>query len=222
MPVENFEGNTFVAFLDISGFKILMSDEQRALKALDRFYETGFSVLQNQNDQGNIRVDGFFISDSGILFVRNGNEGSLQQLEVLLTSIQRINREMLHDDFMLTTSVAYGRFTYHGRFEFKGIEKNPIYGDAYVSAFLDNENGTPRIQPGQCRIVKKGLPDHFDDLPLDMASAQFRKLKANRNYFYFFWMVDEPEEIQQFESKYNDAYNLKYAGMLQALKMRLA
>lgn len=216
MPIGDFEGDTFVAFLDISGFKVLMRDEQRALKALDRFYKTGFSVLRGQNDQRNIRVEGLFISDSGILFVRNGD--TQQQLEAILDAIQKINKEMLKDDFMLTTSVAYGLFKYHERIEFTGIEKNAIYGGAYVKAFLDNEKGTPRIQPGQCRVVKKELPNRFADLPLNTNSPVLRKLKVDKNHFYFYWMVNHPEEIQRFEQRYNDAYNLKYKGMLMALK----
>ena len=66
---------------------------------------------------------------------------------------------MREHDFMLTTSIAYGKFRYQERIEFEGIEKNPIYGNAYISAFLDNENGKPKIQPGQCRIIKENLPN---------------------------------------------------------------
>lgn len=153
MAIDDYEGNTFVAFLDISGFKVMMNNERRAQRALDRFYQAGFWVLGNQNNVANGRVDGFFVSDSGILFVRNDGEGGVEQLELIMRAVERINRKMLRNDFMLTTSIAYGHFSYHGRLEFRCIEKNPIYGDAYVHAFLDNENGKPKIQPGQCRIT---------------------------------------------------------------------
>ncbi len=36
MPIDDYEGNTVVAFLDICGFKVLMRDERRALLALDQ------------------------------------------------------------------------------------------------------------------------------------------------------------------------------------------
>ncbi len=222
MPVENYQGDTFVAFLDISGFKILMRDEQRALRALDQFYETGFRVLHNQSNMGNSRIDGFFVSDSGILFVRSDTGVSYEQLEALLDAIEQINRRMLGYDFMLTCSVAYGRFSYHGRFEFTGIEKNPIYGNAYVHAFLDNENGTPKIQPGQCRIIKRGLPATFENLSEHLGSLVFRRLRNKDRHYYFYWMVDNEGGIEDFEKRYNDTYDLKYAGMLQALKVRNA
>ena len=219
MPVNDYEGNTFVAFLDISGFKVLMHDERRALRALDRFYQTGFLVLSDQHSLG-CRIDGFFVSDSGILFVRNHAEEIHVQLETLLRAVERINREMLDDDFMLTTSIAYGRFSYHGRLEFTGIEKNQIYGDAYVSAFLDAETGSPKIQPGQCRVTTRGLPDNYKTFITGGYSPLFLRLKDSGRHLYFYWMVNDEVEIENFEKRYNDSYNLKYAGMLQALRGR--
>ena len=35
MPVSNFDGRTFVAFTDVSGFKEMMKDDQRAIRALE-------------------------------------------------------------------------------------------------------------------------------------------------------------------------------------------
>ena len=218
MAIDDYEGNTFVAFLDISGFKVMMDDERRALRALDRFYQAGFWVLGNQNNVANGRVDGFFVSDSGILFVRYEREGGVEQLELIMRAVERINQKMLRKDFMLTTSIAYGHFSYHGRLEFRGIEKNPIYGDAYVHAFLDNENEKPKIQPGQCRIIKRGLPVTCENLSTRNQPSLFRKLKDNGKHYYFYWMVNSGEEIEDFERRYNDAYNLKYSGMLHALK----
>jgi len=46
MPVQNFSGETFVAFMDISGFKEMMKDKHQAVKALDRLYQTGFEFLR--------------------------------------------------------------------------------------------------------------------------------------------------------------------------------
>lgn len=185
MPIDDYDGNTFVAFLDISGFKTLMRDERRALRALDQFYQAGYTVLQNQNlsEQPNSRVDGFFVSDSGILFVRSASEEPSPQLVRMLGVVQQINRRVLRSDVMLTTSIAYGHFSYHGRLEFPGIEKNPIYGDAYVQAFLDNENGRPRIQPGQCRLTKRNLPEANGNLVSHDRSPLFELLQNERSHY---------------------------------------
>ena len=223
MPINNYNGDTFVAFLDISGFKELMRNEKKAWKALDRLYQYGYEILRNQNNE--CRVEGMFISDNGVLFVRRNNrimQSISETLKSLLVIIKRINERMRENDFMLTTSIAYGKFRYQERIEFEGIEKNPIYGNAYVSAFLDNENGKPKIQSGQCRIVEKKLPN---DITRTIEQSQdneifrmIRKRQGDNKHYYYYWMVNDPIEIQRVEQHYKDANKLKYSRILKALK----
>ena len=206
MPIADYNGNTFVAFTDISGFKELMKKDIDALDAIRYFYQTGFNVLRNSEN-----VEGFFVSDCGILFSRNGNNE--EKLSALLKVIKRINQKMINRNYMLTTSIAFGHFNYQGKIEFQGIEKNPIYGGAYIQAFLDNETGKPRIQPGQCRLMKKNLPEiNEDDFPLLVK-------RGNQNqHLYFYWNLEDTNEIEEFERKYRDSYSLKYSGMINAIK----
>jgi len=223
MSMNNYDGDTFVAFLDISGFKELMRNEEKALDALDKLYNYGYEIIGNQNNE--CRVEGIFISDSCMLFVRNNNQSISsisESLKSLLMVIKNINKRMREKDFMLTSSIAYGKFKYQGRIEFPGIEKNLIYGNAYVSAFLDNENGKPKIQPGQCRITRKNLPDDIIQVIEQNQDIDiFRMLKKRGNdnkHYYYYWMFDDPSKIERFEQNYKDAYNLKYAGMLKTIK----
>ena len=65
MIKNDFSGETFVAFMDISGFKELMK-QGKAINALDVFYEAGFDVLENSS-----HIEGIFVSDCGIVFARN-------------------------------------------------------------------------------------------------------------------------------------------------------
>jgi hypothetical protein len=127
MPIiKNFERDTFVAFLDISGFKVLMQKRDKAWKALDRLYSFGYDILQNQKELNGHRVEGIFISDKGVLFVRNNPRNDIHQtdeLHSLLQAIKNINQRMLESEFMLTTSIAYGKFKYQKRIEFPGIGK---------------------------------------------------------------------------------------------------
>ncbi len=212
MPIADFDGTTLVAFTDISGFKEMMRDKSRAIEALGHLNSCGFRILRNQQS-----INGFFISDCGILFVRDTNVTVSEQLTNLLRPLEQLNRELLEHNIMLTTSIAYGHFSYHQRNGFTGIEKHPIYGDAYVTAFMDNESGTPKIQPGQCRIVKVGLPADILDGINDNNIAQ-RLSEDGRSHWMFYWMVDDRHGIEQFQSEYKDTYSLKYAGMLRALK----
>jgi hypothetical protein len=128
MPLDPFDGTTFVAFMDISGFMKMMTEESRAVHALDCFYQAGYDALHLQNGQP--RVDGLFISDCGVLFVRGAGQDSHAGLQTLLDVVEKINRAVLASEVMLTTSTAHGAFSYHNRLEFPGIEKNPIFGNA--------------------------------------------------------------------------------------------
>jgi len=218
MPIKDFSGNTFVAFTDISGFKEMMKSEIRTEFVLDHFYQTGYDSLLNNND-----VNGVFISDCGILFVRKKELNPKDNLITLLEVIQGINKRLLEDEIMLTTSIAYGKFKYEKLRVYTGIIKNPIYGWAYVTAFLDNEIGKPKIQPGQCRIVSKNLEKFNLSSEINNSNTNdnyLNRIIKNKNHYYFYWMVENRVEIKSFQKRYSDAYKLKYKGMIDALKKR--
>ncbi len=215
MPLNRFNGNTFVAYIDISGFKELMR-RNRALKALDSFYQSGYYQLQESQRHGE-SVEGLFVSDCGILFVRDTSDHR-QGLLSLLRVIKRMNEEMLNKDYLLTTSIAFGRFAYNQRIEFYGIEKNPIFGQAYLSAFLDSEASTPKLQPGQCRIVTKNLPLGILDRIGDRGEDLFQYIlerSGDKSHLYFYWMLTDRVHAQQFEESYGEA---KYYGIRRILR----
>lgn len=233
MPLEEYHGETFVAFMDISGFKALMKDAKNAYRALSLFYQTGYNALRSgQNRNCFFRVDGLFISDCGILFSRlnNGNysNGHFDErgsaLENLLSMIEVISREMIENELMLTTSIAYGKFDYHEKISFPGIEKNLLLGNAYVDAYLDNEVGKPKLQPGQCRILTNNQMNGFWQDVIrsagkeSMIFSRLRKIHSDSKHLYFYWMLSGEHEIESFNLKYNDTYNLRYRGMVTVLK----
>ncbi|MGV9170445.1 MAG: hypothetical protein ACOC38_10965 [Promethearchaeia archaeon] len=218
MPIDSYEGKTFVAFTDISGFKIKMKDEKEALKALDRLYQYGYDIIRNQNSEP--KVEGLFVSDSGIMFVRNDHSNiarTVECLQLLMRSIKTLNKRMLRDHIMLTTSIAYGKFKYQDRIEISGVEKAPLYGDAYVHAYLDNEAGKPKIQPGQCRIIKEDMPDEIKSAICHNHNRS-SVVKEKENHYYFYWMLDSRSQIDEFEKAYKDAYNLRFQGYLNVLE----
>jgi len=217
MPIPDYDDDTFVAYMDISGFKELMKTPDKAVHALDRFYQSGYDVLREQSPDTPHRIQGFLVSDCAILFVNGGTGKTWARLRALLKTIENINRTLISNRIMTTTSVAFGRFSYHQRIEFPGIEKNPLYGNAYVTAYLDNERGLPKIQPGQCRIQSDAMPiPGVPGGPPDAIASRLRQ--AGKNHMYFYWMVSGENRIDAFESEYTDAYKLKYAGMLGAIE----
>jgi hypothetical protein len=186
MPIRNFDGDTFVAFADIAGFKSMMSDGTRGPAALDALYASGFAVLSRDHDT-EPWVEGLFVSDCGILFVHRHQAAPVASLEVLLSAVEDLNRRCFERAVSLTTAVAWGGFSYHDRIEIPGIEKNPIYGNAYVSAFTDNE-GTPKLYPNECRILKRGLPQEVSAFCTHRTGQIASRIREAENHFYFEWM----------------------------------
>jgi hypothetical protein len=228
MPIEEYHGKTFVAFVDISGFKSMMKDPKKAFKALDRFYQIGYDVLfEQENNLEEKRIDGLFISDCGVLFSRLKHNENIDDREIkeslnyLLKAIEKISKRMIQADFLLTASVAYGQFDYQERIEFSGIDKNLMFGNAYLDAYLDNENGKPKLEPGHCRILIKDLNDEFWNSIQCSNDPPFNRLiskPSSPKHLYFYWMVDNENKIDDFQKNYRDTYNLKYRGMISVIK----
>lgn len=188
MPLEHFDSSTFVAFTDIAGFTSMMreGDGRRAVQALDNFYSIGYSALRSQPTPG-IRVDGLFISDCGVLFVRGDHRPIHERLDAMLAVVELIHRRCSERAVFLTTSITWGPFSYHERIDFPGIEKNPIYGSAYVHAFADNNGGRPKIYSGECRIVRRELP-HDAKLHCEQRQSPYSvRLRPTEKHFYFEW-----------------------------------
>jgi hypothetical protein len=187
MPIGQFQGNTFVAFMDIAGFKSMMGDGQRAPLALDAFYNAGYSVLRNHRNDTAL-VDGFFISDCGVLFVRGEQEPATSRLASICQVVREIHQQTFERAVQLTTSLAWGEFSYHERIEFPGIEKNPIYGNAYVAAFADNEGSSPRLHPSECRLRRDGLPQDVVDFCITKHGQVAEHMRESPRHFYYEWM----------------------------------
>ena len=193
MSIHPFTGETFVAFTDIAGFKSMMEDE-RAAVALDAFYSVGYNVLHHQR-QGGERVEGLFISDSAVLFVGRNTLDPTAKLRSLCLVLQEIHRRTFENAIQLTSSIAWGEFSYHERIEFPGIRKDPIFGNGYISAYMDNEIGQPKLYPSECRVVRKNLPQTVTDFCAARVGTVAQQMRVTRDHFYYEWMRAEGESL---------------------------
>lgn len=188
MPLEPFHGDTFVAFIDIAGFTAMMHerDGRRAVTTLDDFYSVGYGALIGQLPN-QPAVDGLFVSDCGILFVR-GDEHSIEdRLKRMLGIVESIHRRCSERAVFLATSIAWGGFSYQQRIEFPGIEKNPIYGNAYIRAYFDNSKVKPRIYSNECRVVRKDLPPDADRFCESDQAGFPERIRTEQKHHYFEW-----------------------------------
>jgi hypothetical protein len=183
---EDYQGQTFVVFTDISGFKAMMKSEARLMSAMDALYSSGYNNLRDQNQQP--RVEGLFVSDCGILFARRNQESELLALSAILRILAAVHREVFESTFSLTTSIAFGAFAYRGKIEFEGVERNAIHGDAYLAAYLDSINKRPKLYPSECRILTRGLPDFVNADSIQTMPIAHRRIREEGQHIYFDWM----------------------------------
>lgn len=219
MALDTFDtAKTFVAWVDISGFKQMMQEEGKAQQALSALYSIGFDAIRNQNGPKSERVNGLFVSDAGVLFSRGPLADPAQMLSSILSVIRSICHRMLERDYLMTVSVAFGDFEYREKQEFVGLSKNAIFGGAYLSAYIDSEVTAPRIKPGYCRIVKKGLPDNLvlpsqDDAVLGLVRD------AGAKHYDFYWMADNPSKIEEVKEAYEAVETDRWPRLKAALRL---
>ena len=196
MSLKNFNGKTFVAFIDISGFKNMMQ-KQKAGEALQKFYSIGYKTLSEYS-----YISGVFISDCGILYHNSPNDQAQEKFTQMLNVIAAMNKQMLEANYLLTTSVAYGDFEYKDKIELPNMTKNSFHGNAYLDAYMDNEHGTPKIKAGECRVL---ISDDIKEL--NTSSQNIKKTKTHYNYY---WMLQENQTIEQYEQNVRKIEN-KYS-----------
>ena len=217
MALENIDGNAFVAFTDIAGFKKMLINGNKAAEALNYFYNCGYDVLKD-----NLLVKGLFVSDSGILIVPCDSTYKMKlkdNLRALLKVIKELNIKMLDKNYMLTTSIAFGHFKYENRLEFPGISKDMMLGHAYLNAYLDNENKTNKLEPGQCRIVcDNDKAVDIEGIANEIEKEYVLKVVEEEKRIYFYWCLKNMNDVELLRTKYQSAKNSVYEKELEILK----
>lgn len=221
LVLSNFDGDHFVCFMDISGFKrMMLSGIGKARESLLAFYSLGYEVLRK-----NIGVEGIFVSDCAILIAKHDNT-VINELKNILLVVKEIMHEMVLKDILFTASVAYGDFFYTDLHTFPRMEKIPLYGESYLLAYLDNELGNPRLLPGLCRIIKDNLPrkihntlNSFDEKQKygfdDLGSFVEKDM-----HYYYYWMVGN-KMLKLFMNDYQRASEKPYLAYKKAIKKHL-
>lgn len=223
MSIPSYSGHTYVAYLDISGFKEMMKNKNKARSVLDRFYKTIYGTLYEMTPPeplSSIRINAVVVSDCAVLFLSCGSNGGssdvdrIEGLPRILESVRKMNRAFLNHSypFMTTCSIAYGDFHYENRSDREYLRKNCLMGTAYLNAFSDSESSESKSRPGECRVLKNELNLACSQNPI------FTLLKSTRKYYYFYWMLENSRDIRSFIRKYNSAWEDLYEGLIRLLK----
>jgi hypothetical protein len=209
MPINSFYGMTYVAFSDLNGFREMMRNHEKAANALDKFYKTVYA-LKARPEYSIMRT--LAVSDCAISFIDNAN--TRDSLPLMLGFLKELHTEMIKDEYIITSSVAYGQFYYQERVELTGLDKNMLYGGAYLKAYINNG----KCHEGSIVIVC----DENDKSDILQSAGTYREfLKDYRRGIKglnFYWAVSSAADIDNFEAAYHDTYNLKYKGMISVYK----
>ena len=199
MSLENFEGNTFVAFVDISGFtKKVIKRVNDAMSTLGYFYNVGYQLLGNYSQD----ISGIFVSDCAILYVHNKELEKTIKIERLLEIVSKINKKCIDNDIMLTTNISYGYFKYEEKIELKNMQKSSFAGNAYLNAYIDS---TKKMKVCYCRI----LGDDTSDI-LNFINQKYIT-KVEKKYCYFWWQCNSNNEMSNYIDDYKKIEK-KYKG----------
>lgn len=118
-----------------------------------------------------------------------------------------MNLEAIANNYMLTTSIAFGDFQYLDKIEFDRVRKIPLYGNAYLRAFYDSENKKYPLRPGQCRIVND---EYLKNIGLNKSLDEFELINPKgRKYYYYYWMLNKSTDIEQFVDRYESALKIR-------------
>ncbi len=222
--MPEYEGTTFVGFLDISGFKHMMNNERaKAESVLDHFYSTIYNCVYhaNRNRTNMIKLNAIAVSDCAVLFLSRERDAEGKNeidpqtgLTVILGYIQEMNRSFINhnEPFMTTCSVAFGEFHYENRKEIEYLQKNCLRGKAYLDAFLDSQSTEPKINPGEVRILKGGLDINLEN------NGLLSVLKSKGKHFYFYWMLDEKRKINQYQIHYKQTMERMYDELIKLIQ----
>jgi len=227
LPIENFNGNTFVGFLDICGFKDMMTSKGRAERCLEQFFSSVYNEVQNSRERDS-PIDCIAVSDCAVAFARTNNIISTQAqtplslikarcLSSMLIFVKNVAQRMIQYGVAIKGSITYGSFRFQRRIEISGIDKDMFIGNAYLDAYMDVEKGKPKLKPGEIRIkprneVEQILSDSRNDFSL------FSLIHLKKRDYYFYWMLPSIHMMNDFENELQDRYKRRYEGVISTIK----
>ena len=208
MSLTNFEGETFVAFVDISGFKDkVRANTETATDTLKTFYNIGYTLLSHIGE--NKDISGIFVSDCAILYVHNKKLSVQDKCGRILDIVKELNKECIEKNIMLTTNIAYGNFVYKNRIEVdSNIEKSLVLGNAYIDAYIDS---TKKMKACCCRMLKKRSVNNvldnnnssIDDDVINSIKTSYVITDEN-GYYYFWWQCKTEEKVNIYMERYKE------------------
>lgn len=204
MPLQDFDGQTWVAFSDLCGTKEKIRQGHRvAARALSNFYNTVYNI--HEETEG---ISALVVSDNAVLWLHSEH----RRLDTMLGHVKRLHHEMVRQNLLLRTSLAFGRFEYQQRIQLHNLTKGMVFGGAYVAAYIANHS----VKPGAIVIAQ----DENQELPADAGDlAPYLKPTRKPRGWEFFWWIDSPDDIERAEQhREQEVKDAPFAAFLRAYR----
>ena len=216
MPLQHFDGQTWVAFSDLCGTKAMyLEDPDTASTALSRFYNTVYSLHDRCSS-----ISAFAVSDCAVSWVHSGgcrgNEAEVpaETLESLLQRLQCLHRKLIDAGHLVSSTVAYGHFTYEARQERIHLRKGMMIGSAYLDAYGHNAS----LRPGAIGIVKAPPPHTCGECAGRFANFLIQRRGAVP--WEFVWWADGPAQVHSAKQRVDRAFKNRFKAVAKAYRNR--
>ncbi|MCK5610435.1 hypothetical protein KAR91_51660 [Candidatus Pacearchaeota archaeon] len=187
-----FDGETFVAFSDLSGFKYYMKDRDRAFQALNTLYNSAYSILQAHQD-----ISALAVSDCVVAWARN------QQIDSIIEFTSKLHKLMIEQKYFIKTTIAWGKFEYRNRLQLSNMQKGMILGGAYLTAYLNNRY----IPEGSIVLLQEGRRENRKPA---YRHTFWRRNQTPKGWEYF-WSVSNQKQIPIITKERKKMVTFKYS-----------
>jgi hypothetical protein len=219
MPLENFDGQTWVAYSDLCGTKAMYNiNRNMAGQALDKFYTTVNSIQERLLRVGQYGVSVLVVSDCAIFWIHRNGEHNREvtidpkSLGILLENLKQLHCDMIASEYMLRSTIAYGYFKYEQRLEFRHTRKDMIFGGAYLDSFAQND----KIPLGSIFLVKTQDQFKKSDLGTDYSVRIYKNKQLG--FKEYIWWVENKRDIKSTIKDRDDIHNDRYKALINLYK----
>ena len=197
-PRLSFNDWTYVAYSDLCGFKKMMENREGAYEALNCLFSSTCELLRTR-----LSVKGLAVSDCVIAWAND------KELLSIVDFARALHKKMIRKRYLMRTTIAYGQFEFQDRIKLANLDKQMIWGGAYLAAYLGNGNA----KPGSIALLdEQNVPDAAT-LPRDWRWERRTGKKGRLQEYY--WAANNPgnireiKEVQRLQKKHEQCEKLK-------------
>lgn len=177
-------GDKFVAYIDILGFKNMVSNKDTAKSKLQAFQRSIYYLWDKMGFSDSREIKGLAYSDSLLIFTQNDSTDSLKKLLKFIRELY--NQSLFNHNIMLRGGLAKGEFENYRAIGFENLIKSQFFGQAFIDAYnLESEEGIKG-----CRFIfNNSIKEIIDELNTGAEQYPVKDFEnLNNKIFDFLWI----------------------------------